>query len=228
MFEKDSLHHAYFIEGEHTSVLSHIDLFIEKSFGYKRQGNPDVHYAYYESFGIDDGRALQEMQSLKPISGDKKFFIIALSSITSEAQNALLKVFEEPTPGSHFFVIARSGSILLPTLASRMMYVRHESADATSVNQDVIDFIESSYKDRLAFVVDLVEEKDKARIDQFVTGIIQTLSKRLLDTPLEKKQTAENIRLARELKEILTLSAYLKDRAPSLKLILERIALLYL
>lgn len=218
MFPKDSLHHAYFIEGDKVAIVNDIDSFLTDSFGIVRQGHPDVHYASYESFGIDEGRSLQEMQSVRPFMGDKKIFIITLDSITSEAQNSLLKVFEEPTPGAHFFVVSSSARILLPTLRSRMVVITHSSKDEKSHNSDAKKFISSSIKDRLEYVADIIESKDKSAAEEFLQNLISELSKKDLSKAVPHK--------AQSIKEILTLVTYLKDRAPSLKLILERVALL--
>jgi len=218
MFPKNTLHHAYFIEGAKADVVADIEVFLKEAFGIVRQGHPDVHYAEYESFSIDEGRALQEMQLLRPITGDKKIFIITLDSITSEAQNSLLKVFEEPTPGAHFFVISSSARILLPTLRSRMVVITHSSANAVSHDTDAKKFVTMSPKARLEYVAQIIEEKNKARAEAFLQAIIEQLAGAGLSH--HSKKQADSI------KEILTLITYLKDRAPSLKLILERVALL--
>ena len=218
MFPADTLHHAYFIEGDRTLVLTDLETFLKDSFNIVRQGHPDVHYAEYQSFGIDDGRAIQEMQAMRPIMGDKKIFIITLDSITSEAQNSLLKVFEEPTPGAHFFVISSSARILLPTLRSRMVVMTHSSADTVSHGTDAKKFVTMSLKDRLEYVSNIIEEKDKSRAEEFLQALAAELHAKNLSKASPRK--------ALSIKEILTLTTYLKDRAPSLKLILERVALL--
>lgn len=218
MFPKDTLHHAYFIEGERAPVLTDLEAFLKDSFNIVRQGHPDVHYSEYESFGIDEGRSLQEMQSLRPVLGDKKIFIITLDSITSEAQNSLLKVFEEPTPGTHFFVISSSSRILLPTLRSRMVVVVHTSAENKSYDSDAKKFVTLSPKERLEYVANIIEEKNKARAEEFLQALVAHLAGAGLAKASPQRGNA--------LKEILTLTTYLKDRAPSLKLILERVALL--
>jgi len=218
MFSKDSLHHAYFIEGERAVVLADLEAFLNESFGIVRQGHPDVHYAQYESFGIDDGRGLQEMQSVRPIAGDRKIFIVAVDAMTGEAQNSLLKVFEEPTPGTHFFIISSSRRILLPTLRSRVIIVAHPSSRETGLRDNAKSFIAMSLKDRLSFVADMIEEKDKAGAEGFLLALVDELRGDGLEKASPARVTA--------VKEILSLVPYLKDRAPSVKLILERVALL--
>lgn len=213
VFPKENLHHAYFIEGDRDAVMAAVELFLSDSFGMVRQGNPDFHVAVHPAFGIDEARELQDLQALRPVTGDRKVFLISIGSITSEAQNSLLKVFEEPTPGAHFFVVGSSARILLPTLRSRMVVVTHDSARANngSAADDARAFMKLSMKDRLAFVAPLIEEKDKARAEAFLQALVTELHTR---------------GKTKAIKEVLPLIAYLKDRAPSLKLILERVALL--
>lgn len=216
MFDKDSLHHAYFIEGERDAVVSEVEAFLRDSLGIVRQGNPDFHFAEHESFGIDESRALQGMQALRPVAGDKKIFVLAVDAVTSEAQNSLLKVFEEPTPGTHFFVIASTRRILLPTLQSRMRLIVHSSSREASYAEAARAFIRMAPKERLAKAGEMVEEKDKAKAEAFLLALVAELEKDLGKKP----------ETARTIKELLSSARYLKDRAPSLKLILERAALL--
>ncbi len=218
MFQKDSLHHAYFIEGERAAVLADIEAFLSEAFGIVRQGHPDVHYGEYDSFGIDDGRGLQEMQAVRPVAGDRKVFILSVGSMTGEAQNSLLKVFEEPTPGTHFFVISTSRRILLPTLRSRVIIIAHATSKEATLGAEAKKFISSSYKDRLAQVSGMVEEKDKALAEGFLLAVIDELRGDGLRAVSPARAVA--------IREIVSLVPYLKDRAPSVKLILERVALL--
>jgi DNA polymerase III delta prime subunit len=217
MFQKENLHHAYFIAGERRAVLLDLEKFLKDAFSIVRSGHPDVHYAEHESFGIDEGRALQDMQIMRPVLGDRKIFILHVGSMTSEAQNSLLKVFEEPTPGTHFFVISSSPRILLPTLRSRMVVVFHPSATDNSSEVMAKRFATLSPKERLATVAPLIEEKDKARAEDFLQSLVAELSR----GGMEKAGKGR----ARAIKELLSLISYLKDRSPSLKLILERAAL---
>ncbi len=211
MFSKDNLHHAYFIEGERAAVVTDVEVFLREAFGIERQANPDFYFGEHESFGIEESRMIQEMQAMKAMSGERKIFIIAVGGMTSEAQNALLKVFEEPTPGTHFFLVATTRRVLLPTLASRLQFVVHASSKETVRADDAKAFIKMSPKERLAFVAGLIEAKDKAVAESFLLSLVSELPRRTHVAAI---------------KEILDCIRYLKDRSSSLKLILERIALL--
>jgi hypothetical protein len=216
MFSKDSLHHAYFIEGDKAAILEAVEGFLKDAFKIEREGHPDVHFGEYESMGIDESRSLQEMQSMRPLLGDRKIFIIAVRSMTGEAQNSLLKVFEEPTPGTHFFVIAPTQRILLPTLRSRLRVIVHESSSEIE-GGGAQGFMKLSYKDRLAFVAPLIEEKDRSKAESLLQGIVAILD--------EDKESLDKKR-GEIIKELLVLISYVKDRSSSLKLILERVSLM--
>jgi DNA polymerase III delta prime subunit len=216
MFSKETLHHAYFIEGDKAAILAAVEAFLEDAFSIKREGHPDVHFSEYESMGIDESRSLQEMQSMRPLLGDRKIFIIIVQSMTGEAQNSLLKVFEEPTPGTHFFVISPSQRILLPTLRSRMIVLVHESTNETS-DGGAREFTQLSYKDRFTFVADMIEAKDRSKAEGLLQGIVSILD--------EDKESLDKSK-GELLKELLTLIRYVKDRSSSLKLILERVSLM--
>ena len=98
---RSGLHHAYLLEGIAESILKELHEFLEEGLSFHIKGNPDFWHGAFDTFGIDDGRALKEMQSRRPV-GERKIFIVQANFFTREAQNALLKVFEEPTPNTHF------------------------------------------------------------------------------------------------------------------------------
>ena len=90
--EIKSLHHAYFIEAVYEDIRDEILSVIEKDLRVKTKGNPDFQYLEHTTFGIDESRKLKEAASMRAVS-DRQIFVISFSSITREAQNALLKLF---------------------------------------------------------------------------------------------------------------------------------------
>ncbi len=211
-----NLHHAYSIEGNHDEVKKDLADFLEKKLKLETQGNPDVSFETYETFTIDDGRRLAEREKNRSFSGGKKIFVMAISGITHEAQNSLLKVFEEPTPDTHFFLIIGSQNVLIPTVRSRLIHIVHSGKKAD--HTDAEKFIKMAPKKRLEFVQGLIDEKDKAGTQDFLSSLEKVLSE---VKPLQALSTGE----IDVLQEISRLKGYLSDRSPSLKQILEYIAL---
>src|SRR3989344_2876018 len=120
---KDNLHHAYLIEGAREEILAGLLDFL-KGAGMPIRGNPDFMHLHVDAFKMEDARNLKAYQQEKSFSADKKVFVISANSILLEAQNTLLTVFEEPIPGTHFFVIVPDTHSLIRTLVSRFYVLR--------------------------------------------------------------------------------------------------------
>ena len=206
-------HHAYYIE----ESLSQFD-------AYKAALKPFWASAF-ERFGIDESRELIALASLKNFS--EAVFLIGAVSITSEAQQALLKLFEEPQKGTVFILLVPHGA-LLPTLKSRMLlYEKQLPAEikvlGAASHQPVIfpaqatAFLHSSGKERSDFIAKILkdEEGTKERVRDFVNA----LEAKLVDghpMSLKVREGLEDIAMVRD---------YLGDRSSSLKMLLEHLAL---
>ncbi len=116
-FPEELSHHAYLLIGnkEFSSLIEYLKSKIAI------HGNPDFFERSYASLGIDDAREIKTLAGTRPIlEGGKKIFVLQVNAITVEAQNALLKLLEEPPAYAHFFIIVPSAHLLLPTVKSRM------------------------------------------------------------------------------------------------------------
>jgi len=107
--EAGFFHHAFLVEGRREETLAALRSFVAEEFGIEVAGNPDFLEMEFVSFGVDDGRALKEIQSRRSSAENaKKIFVVSANSFTEQAQNALLKIFEEPTKDTIFFVLTPS------------------------------------------------------------------------------------------------------------------------
>ena len=162
------LHHAYLLEGEKEIEFQNLVDFLEDEFGFSIVGNPDFWLWDFGGFGVADSREIKDFQSKKPIAGDKKILIIKTDFMTREAQNALLKIFEEPTENTHFFLIMVSAETLLPTLKSRLTIIKH--LEALPPNQifggkaakcSVEKFLEANIAERFELIKVFLPKKKK-------------------------------------------------------------------
>lgn len=217
MFTRDHIHHAYIIEGEREAVLLELFRLLKKELSIERQGNPDLFHEEFDVFGIDDGRRVKEMSSNAAFTGTKKIFVIATRSITNEAQNSLLKVFEEPTPNTHFFIVMPVLTKLLPTFRSRALIIRHDSAGKAGDDVSAGEFVSAAPAKRLTLLKGIVESKDKGKAEAFLRALALHLKKDGVKSLDEKKAAA--------LGEISKALSYIGDRSSSVKLLLEHIAL---
>ena len=95
------------------SIQSEIISVLEELHDIRSNGNPDFFRTSFDTLTIDDARKLKVLHDTKPTSElGKRIFILSMNGITIEAQNALLKLLEEPAPYAHFFLVVPSAHIL--------------------------------------------------------------------------------------------------------------------
>ena len=234
---RSGLHHAYLLEGIAESILKELHEFLEEGLSFHIKGNPDFWHGAFDTFGIDDGRALKEMQSRRPV-GERKIFIVQANFFTREAQNALLKVFEEPTPNTHFFIITQNTASLLPTLRSRLAVISNISrSDLYKYKGQTFIFAEgfltATGAARIEMLKKMIEAKDKNTAISFLNSLEEALynndgratSVKTLygnDGFYGRRTSVKGVFV---FEEIWKARSYLNDRAPSVKMILEHIAL---
>ena len=143
--DKNNLHHAYLIEGNQ-DIVPEIYKILE-TLGVNTHNNPDLCIISIDTFKIDDARNLNSLASLKGFSTGKKVFLISTNNFLLEAQNAMLKLFEEPIEDTHFFIITPNIDGLLSTFGSRFYAIRNINSEI--VNQDADKFISLSFSERI-------------------------------------------------------------------------------
>lgn len=216
---KELNHHAYLLVGS-DSIHAELVSILEKNFKITTHGNPDFTDRRYENFTIDDSRELKSMAELMPVkAGGKRIFVITMNGITVEAQNALLKLLEEPAEYVHFFLIVPSAHLLLPTVKSRLSLIAGGNVDSNSDLTEAKRFIAMNQPRRLEMIKSLLdditkEKKTKQDAIDFLNDI---------QTVVYESKGAKNGKLA--LESIEKARTYMNDRAPSLKMLLEYVAL---
>lgn len=222
--QKENLHHAYLIEGNRGEIFSEILIFLKDEINFSVANNPDFWIGEYDTFGIDEGRKINDLQNKKSFSGSKQIFVIQTNFITREAQNSLLKMFEEPASSTHFFLIMNSGEALLPTLKSRLMKINY--SNPVTVKNDLVEsFLKAGVGERLKIVSQFFGDTKK-KIPADKSGAIAFLNN--LEKSLREKT---DILKAGEkevfvFEQIIKCRSYLNDRSPSVKNLLEHISLI--
>ena len=242
-------HHAYLLIGN-TQTRDQFISTLEKKDKITAQGNPDFFIRNYETFTIDDAREIKMLHSTRPVGvmsgnrnmktvkkidtsdfSEKKIFVLTMNGATVEAQNAMLKLLEEPAEYAHFFVIIPSAHLLLPTIKSRMLEMELEvsgkknnrKSTRGSLATESIDearvFLKATQTKRLDMVKKLVDEISKEKkIKQ--DAII------FLDAVQELVYTEKGVKNGKSALGAIEMARnYLNDRAPSVKMLLEYVAL---
>ncbi|PIR68981.1 hypothetical protein COX93_03125 [Candidatus Nomurabacteria bacterium CG_4_10_14_0_2_um_filter_30_12] len=176
--DKNNLHHAYLIEGVRDEIIPEIFKFLE-DLGVKTANNPDFYYMSFDSFKIDDAHNLKSIQYEKSFSLGKKIILISANNFLLEAQNTLLKIFEEPIENTHFFLIVPNKNILLKTLLSRFYLIQIKSNLLVEELKYAEKFILMPLKNRLDFIKELLVEEENEDEEDSSIQIQSTRAKAL-------------------------------------------------
>ena len=209
----ESFAHAYVIEGDggvHETLLLHL-----RSIGIEHTSNPDVQVHVYEQLGINESRTLVQFALRHPLAQARSIAIVGAQSLTGEAQNALLKTFEEPSAPVTFFLIVPSADTLLPTLRSRLALLHVGTAEAGEASQLAQEFLRASRPERLSLLAPLLKERSLRVLGELVRELERELSKEIAD-----KDIREGLRA------VYMAERYLGDKGSLKKVLLEQVALL--
>jgi len=229
--DKDNLHHAYLIEGEKDGIVGEIEEFL-KSLGINTIGNPDFIHITIDNLKIDEAFNLRAMSSNKSFSPGKKIFIICVNSFSLDAQNVLLKMFEEPIENTHFFLIVPDTNSLLKTLVSRF-YLISTKQDLREEIKNAEKFILLPLKDRIDFIKELLTEEEEVPTEVGIpTGVGKdgTRSKALkflnaLESSLHQKAMSKCLFDIEIFQHIFKVREFLRMPGSSTKSLLESVAL---
>ena len=149
------------------------DSFNVSDFEKEREETHDVIVQRYAELRINDARSLISMATQSPMHKSKQCFVVLADSIAIEAQNALLKVLEEP-PAVSSFVFVLPLNTLLPTLRSRFMIMGDESV-VYAQSTDFLEFLACDVPTRLAMISTLHEKKKTAELISLREGLLNYL-----------------------------------------------------
>ena len=168
-----NLHHANLLVGTPEEAESYLRSLCD-SLDIKLANNPDFFAFRTETFGIDEARELRLLSTRKSITS-RKIFLITPMRLTLEAQNALLKTFEDPSPDTLFFLAVREEGLVVSTLRSRMQAIRIHGNNA-SMSAEAEKFLSLSIKNRLLFAKSFADEEKNLSV--FLDDLLCLLRKR--------------------------------------------------
>lgn len=135
--ESGRLAHAYILEGEEGSGRHTLAMAVARALaGETPEGekiargiSPDVKEFGVaqdkKTFTVDIIRRLKADAAIKPNELPFKLYIISNTELmNTQAQNAALKLLEEPPEACYFFLLCQNASLLLPTVRSRAPILR--------------------------------------------------------------------------------------------------------
>jgi DNA polymerase III delta prime subunit len=162
--------------------------------------------------GVDLMRRLYDDTRTK--TPDQRIFIIDFAErMTIQAQNAFLKLLEEPGEGVYFILVSHSMSKLLPTILSRVenLEIRPITTDQSKLLLDSLELTDPKKREQLLYIAD---------------GLPAELTILAGDEDYFKKRSSM-IRDARQLlngslyQKLLIANKYKDDRTQALRLLLD-------
>jgi DNA polymerase III delta prime subunit len=167
----------------------------------------EVTASSFEKFGVSDAQQLVKNAHIRPAHSAEQTCVVRAQFITLEAQNALLKVFEEPPVSTKFLLVVPKDFIVLPTLLSRCEIIHSTEESAPHVSFE--DFCSATLAQRLVLIESAQKKKDTQWQRSIKSGLIK-----YLETHTE------------QLKELEYVTRMLLTRGASNKMLLEHAALL--
>jgi len=160
--------HSFLIIAKNKSkAASYISDFLKE----KKVNSIDIdQHSFEKAVGIEDVRNIQKKIILRPFKGKTKAVVIdANFEITTQAQNALLKVLEEPPSNTIILVSVPKKELLLPTIISRCEIIELKEAQISLTDEDTLELniflnilLNGKIGDRLKIAQDVSRNKDEA------------------------------------------------------------------
>jgi hypothetical protein len=126
-------HHAYVITGGEVEAIQKARSFAARTLSLTGTSNPDIQLLHYGLLSVDDVRKIASTV-YQSAHSDQKMVLVYSGRIFHEAQNALLKICEEPPEGVTIIIGVPSLGQLLPTLRSRLLPLPEDTVESGQVN----------------------------------------------------------------------------------------------
>lgn len=133
---------------------------------------------------ISQVRQFKRDLSLKPVSGGNIFgTIIKAENLTVEAQNALLKLIEEPAANARFLFTTSNINKLLPTIISRCQVIKTGPVILDGSDSAVSKFIDKLLQSSPGQMVQAFEKEEltSANATNYINDLIINSHRKLMD-----------------------------------------------
>jgi hypothetical protein len=156
-----------------------------------------------ERLGIEVARGFSEFLYRQPNASSRRTLIVnQAGDLTPQAQNALLKLAEEPPSHALIILVIQELGVLLPTILSRFqkLYVavqgaKSEASDLEIRAQELVGkFLLSNPKQRLDLIKQMTkEEKEVEKADKIIDTFVTLLIAELHKKPIENWRALKHV-----------------------------------
>lgn len=177
-------------------------------------------HRYFNQTVLDIDTARKIISWAQTPYNDERVALISFHTAGLPAQNAMLKILEEPRPGTRLILLTSNASNLIDTALSRVQHVRGLDGVTSIHTSRAEEFLRTSpsFRMKLSFVADILarqdEEgrKDREAVRAFILCLVTTLA----EAKVESRFITEAIQAA----------DYACDPSASGKALLEYLSLL--
>lgn len=147
------------------------------------------------SIGINQIREIEQVITRKPFAGENRLIVLKdMQKATPEAQNALLKILEEPPQHTYIILTTANKNSLLPTVLSRCQLekekqLKNGSSGQLKTYQHLVKLTSMSEGQRLIFLQNQIKNKQDALdfLEQLLDDLSASIRSNNHDLPIEKK-----------------------------------------
>lgn len=159
-----------------------------------------------ENKGIDSAKELIQSSFRKPFNSEfSTLIVLEADKLTTEAQNSLLKLIEEPPEETQIILTTSNRNSLLPTVVSRCLEIALTSEAKNDLNLSIFgNFFEKSFGERLEILEKTGPEPYLEFLREGLHRVIKAPESEL-DTNI--KGLAEKLRIASKLNRAAKSSA---------------------
>lgn len=133
-------------------------------------GNDVVHEIFPDLMKVEDARRIKESAARTPVEREERIVVIFAARIGTEAQNALLKLLEDPPGHTRFILVVPSVTMLLATVRSRLE-LQTVPLDRVPLSEEGVGFLVSVPRDRLQSIEQLHKAKDRVTMRAIITDV---------------------------------------------------------
>ncbi len=217
-------HQAFVIEAESEEGIEIAEAWVERELKMKVKGNPDIVVLRYGLLSVEDARRVTELAAGASFAGEHKVLIISASRAYHEAQNALLKIFEEPPPGTYLFLVLPTLGGLLPTLRSRVGILSAVEVTKPLIPEAAKQFMKATPEKRTAIIKKLTTGKDEEERREYRDEAIQIING-IEASAYGVMRKGGDKAISDLLSDIAVLRGHLYDRSAPVRMILEHLSL---
>lgn len=210
-FSELPLHHAV--------LITHPDRVVYGGELWEELQKSSPAHKYFNQTVLDIETARDIISFAQAAYNEEKVALISFNTVSLPAQNAMLKVLEEPRSGVRFILLTTHKNTLIETVLSRVRHVQLDGAiNVEEKHAQEFLLTSPSFRVKLSFVTTLLagvdEEgrKDREAVKRFILSLATVL--------------AENHVEARYITETLEIASYASDPSASGKALIEYLALL--